>query len=479
MTGWRTYQNEFTGRLRSGCDRLVSGWNAGMPVQITVILLSVIIGIGAGALAELLKFIMIWLWNVFVGDIPSDGTLHWPLLFLPLAGIIVTMIFQRYMLKQDLSCGTARISRILNDADGDCRIPFSTSLTSLIGCSLTVGLGSSAGSEGPTALSGAALGSSAGRFFKMPPAQMRTMVAIGAGAGIAGIFKAPVGGMLYVLEVLELPMTTLGIISLVLACTLASTTAYFISGTPFDMGLHAELPHNEALGWTMLLGVFLGVYAVWYIKSKNRFGLFIKGVRNPWIKALIAGVAMSVCVFMVPALFGEGMQVMWDMTSGRFPQVFDQGIFATHGASGTMLYVSLVFILVFKGVLVAAANNGGGVAGEMVPALFIGCIGGYLFGHVLNDLFHLGIPEWYMALTGMGAMLGCSSHAPLMSVFILCEMTNTLNLLPGYIICALISYLVMKIFMPHSTWFNTGHDDLASLFARFFRNRGKSDQKRR
>lgn len=202
MTKIRTYWNAFLDRMISGRDAFVSVWSAHVTVQLTVMLLSVLVGLGAGALAEALKFVMLWLWDTFVG---GEGGLrfHWTLLLLPMAGMLSAMVFQRYILKQDLSCGTAQITRIVHDQNGDYKIPFMTSINSLIGCSLTVGLGSSAGSEGPTALSGAALGSSFGRVFKLDPAMLRAMVAIGAGAGIAAIFKAPVGGVLYVLEFLN------------------------------------------------------------------------------------------------------------------------------------------------------------------------------------------------------------------------------------------------------------------------------------
>lgn len=464
----RTYCNTILGRIVSGRDVFVSVWTARVPVQGTVILLSILIGVGAGALAELLKFMMAWLWDNIVGNNPPHSMFHWSLLFLPLCGILVTMVYQRYVLKQDLAHGTAQIIKMIGNQEEQCRMSFWTSLNSLVECALTVGLGSSAGAEGPMALSGASLGGWTGRWLRLDASRIRALVAIGAGAGIAAIFKAPVGGVLYVLEVLELPMTTLAVLSLVLSCTLASTTAYFISGTPFDMALNAGFPDNAMLGWVALLGVALGLYSLWYVWTKNRVGGMLDRIRNPWLKALVAGVGMSVCVFMVPALFGEGFGVMANLTSSQFPAVFDQGVFATAADSGLMFYITLVFILLIKGALVAAANNGGGVAGEMVPALFTGAIGGCLFGYALNGMFHLELPVWFMGLTGMGAMLGCSSHAPLMSVFILCEMTNTLNFMPAYILCSLISYVVMKLFKPHSTWFATGHDDFISLWHRFF-----------
>lgn len=471
-----TYLHKVLGRIKSGRDSYIAAWSRFVPQQISVILLSVVIGIGAGALAELLKLMMRWIWEAVVVRFRPAGSINWLLLALPLLGIILAMAYQRYVLHRNLSCGTAQIIRLLRKRDGNYRIPFWTSLNSLIGCTLTVGFGSSAGSEGPTALSGAALGSSMGRLFGMERHWEKALVAIGAGASIAAIFKAPFGGMLYVLEVLELPMSTVAMLSLVLACAMASATAYLISGTPFDMALHAGMDIDGMLGWVMLLGVALGIYSLWYVWTKNLCGRFFNRLRNPWAKAVIAGVGMSVFVFMIPALYGEGFSVMAALSSGEYPEVFRRGILAVAESDRGMLYLLFVAILLVKGILVAAANNGGGVAGEMVPALFIGGIGGYLFGFGFNDLFGLQLPVWFMALTGMGAMLGNSSHAPLMSVFILSEMTNTLNFMPAYMICALISYVVMKLFMARSTWMNTGHDDLASLWHHFL---GSGNQKAR
>lgn len=437
-----------------------------VPVPVIVVTASVAVGVGAGALAELLKWLMAMLWRLFAHGIDPDRSLNWLLLALPVAGILITMIMQRYVLKRDLSCGSAKLIKKLHGRGSDYNIPVSDSVWSIILCSLTVGFGASAGSEGPTALSGGALASGIGRKCGLEARHLRMLVAIGGGAGIAAIFKAPVGGMLYAMEVLEIEFGALAMFALVLGCLTASVTSMLLSGTPFDVSFGIRFPDNADIGWIMLLGVFLGFYSLWYVWTRNKVCALLDMMKNPWGKALLTGVAMSWCVFLVPALFGEGDSVMVSMIRGDFPTLMHQGVFATHHAAGTMFFLALTFILLVKGILVAAANNGGGVAGEMVPAMFIGAVAGSLFGHGINQMFGTEIPVWYMSLAAMGAMLGCSTHAPLMSVFILAEMTNSLRYMPAYVICALISYIVMKYLNPRSFWFNTGHDDLKSLRSR-------------
>ena len=195
-----------------------------VPVPVIVVTASVAVGVGAGALAELLKWLMAMLWRLFAHGIDPDRSLNWLLLALPVAGILITMIMQRYVLKRDLSCGSAKLIKKLHGRGSDYNIPVSDSVWSIILCSLTVGFGASAGSEGPTALSGGALASGIGRKCGLEARHLRMLVAIGGGAGIVAIFKAPVGGMLYAMEVLEIEFGALAMFALVLGCPTASLT---------------------------------------------------------------------------------------------------------------------------------------------------------------------------------------------------------------------------------------------------------------
>lgn len=452
--------------------RLVAGVSESVPRPFTVMVLACVIGVGAGCLTFLLKFLLSTLWDIFHDRLDPDHVLNWRLLLFPIAGLTGAYVFQRFVLRQDISLGTAKIRSALNDPAGNYIVRGRGVFGSVIGCSLTVGFGSSAGSEGPSAYCGASLGSSLGRLFNLQQRWIRVLVAVGAGAGIAGIFKAPMGGILYTLEVLEMEMSTVPVLALVLACIISTSTSGMISGSSFDMAFFMEFPfETSSLVWVAIIGFVCGLYSLWYVSSKNWFTLFFNNVSNPWHRVIIAGVMMSLAVFLIPGLYGEGGRFMAQVVNGKFPDLLSQGILATDSTQGIELLLALGAILLIKGPLVAAANNGGGVAGEMVPAMFIGCIAGYTFSLVLNQYCGMHLPVWYLSLVGMAAMLGNSTHAPLMSVFIVMETTNTLQYLPAYMLCALVSYCVMKTLNPASTWLNAGRDDLADLIRLFRRLR--------
>lgn len=463
------------GRWRT---KLVAGVSNSVPGPLTVMALACVIGVGAGCLTFLLKFLLSGLWDVFHARLDPDHVLNWRLLIYPVAGLMGASVFQRYVLRQDISLGTAKIRSALNDPAGNYIIRGRGVFGSIIGCSLTLGFGSSAGSEGPSAYSGASLGSSLGRMFNLQQRWIRVLVAVGAGAGISGIFKAPMGGILYTIEVLEMEMSTVPVLALVLACIISTSTSGMLSGNSFDMAFFMEFPFDtSSLGWVAVTGFVCGLYSLWYVSSKNWFTIFFNNVLNPWHRVIMAGVMMSLAVFLIPGLFGEGARIMAQIVNGKFPELLDQGISAIDGTRGIDLFIVLGAILLIKGPLVAAANNGGGVAGEMVPAMFIGCVAGYTFSVMLNTYCGMHLPVWYMSLVGMAAMLGNSTHAPLMSVFIVMETTNTLQYLPAYLLCALVSYGVMKVLNPKSTWLNAGRDDLADLISLVKRLRHNSPKR--
>lgn len=458
-------------RIRTEVARLMAWWPVHVPAPVTVLFVAMVTGAGTGLLAELLRNLISWLADIAGLAGLRRGRLDYSMLFLPFAGMLLAMLYQRYVARQQYAHGTARIIRTLSRQRGNFKMGRWGWINSILTCGLTVGLGSSAGSEGPAAYSGASFGSAAARFFRMPRRWVRIMLAIGAGAGIAGIFKSPVGGTLYALEVLEIGLSTLPVIALVLACLTASTMAYLISGYTFSMNLLMSMNFNpHDLGWVALLGIFCGLYSIVYVWSKDKVADMLRRIRNEWLKVVVAGVGMSLVVFMVPAFFGEGMVMAGDLINDRFPDVLDQGIIPVSGDTGLWFFVVLGIILLLKGPLVAAANYGGGVAGEMVPALFVGSVAGYFFGMVLNTFCGCEIHVWYMALAGMAAILGNASHAPLMSIFIVSECTNSMQYMPAYMMCVFISYAVMKVVSPASVWSATDHDDLLDLHKYFVRS---------
>lgn len=406
---------------------------------------SVITGIGAGLLAALLKTLLKLMSRLF--RITFDGTpFNIELLWLPVAGFIFASLYQRYALRQKANHGTRRIIEALKNTTNPL-IKARIIAGSILGCVLTVGFGGSAGCEGPVALSGAALGNNLARHTGLDSKWVRIMIGIGAAAGIAGIFKSPVGGAFYALEILKIELSTLPVLTLFFACILASTTAFAISGFIFDTQFHMETAFNPmSLGWIVILGVVCGLYAIYYNWLMHRTAALLDRIPKHWMMVISSGVFTGLAILLIPALFGEGDSVITALINNLKCREFEHSLFNYFEYDKCWLFVILGLILLSKGALVASANTAG-IAGVFIPALYIGAILGYSFGFLLSCVSGIHIEVWYMALAGMGAVLGATSKAPLMAIFILCETTNTYQFMPAYLIVVTVSYATCR-FLP-------------------------------
>lgn len=432
-----------------------------MPQSVRIVLVALVMGVLTGAAAALLKALIAFFTRLTLGEHINLAEPDLKILIWPLAGILLTSIYQRYLARCDVSDSTMVIRRTLESKNW--MLPISMIFNPIIGCSLTMGFGASAGSEGPTALSGAAIGSNVGRWFGLPPDWLRLLVGIGGGAGIAAIFKSPVGGVLFTLEVLQMPTTTLSVIALVIACIFSATTVYLLSGFTFDILFLHNTPFDPAMtGWVALLGLFCGLYCIYYNFTKSRSAQMFKRISNPWVASLATGVMLSAGVFMFPTLFGEGFRVITGLVNSAEVSFGGAGAFA--GFKGqTWIIVCMTGVLLLKGILVSASNSGGGVAGDFVPTFFAGAVAGYLFATLCNLWFGVHLQPWFFALAGMGAVMAGTVHAPLMSLFLICETTNSYAYLFPYLLVISISYATVKLLTPKSWDSTTDHDDLMSL----------------
>lgn len=425
------------------------------------IIMAVIIGFGAGTGAWLLKLLIKKVSVLLTGSM-SPVDFNYRLLFLPLIGILLTGIFSRYIIRRDISKGVGRIEKDLSTRK--CRLSPLIIWANIIGNTLTLGFGGSAGSEGPIAYSGAAIGSNIGRLFNMPDKAIRILVGIGAGAGIAGIFKSPVGGVLFTLEVLELQMSTFCVIALFVACIVAALTCYGFSGFHPDVTFSDISPFDPAfLGWIVLLGIFCGLYSAYYNTVKQHTDRLYSRLKNPWVKNLISGAALSVFVFLFPAFYGEGYGVATDLINDRFvPLIGDSGFIQYLDQPWTLPLCAVVILLV-KSFLVSSTTNGGGIAGDFAPTIFAGAVAGFLFAYAANEFCGADFPVCNFALVGMAAVMAGTIHAPLMAIFIVVEMSQGYSFFMPVAIGAFLSYLSMKVVTPDSKFKEAGHDDFLSL----------------
>ncbi len=388
----------------------------------------VVIGCAAGALKWLIGSVA-----QLVSTHLDLGGGNWWLIFVGVAGIMLTGLFVRHVVRQPLEHATDRLRSMVKEENGTIspRILFGPMLAS----SLTLGFGGSAGSEGPIAYTGAAIGSNLGRLFGLNRQQMVVMMACGAGAGIAAIFKAPVGGIFFTVEVLRMELGLKPLLQLAGMCLIAGLTAYVISGDTYDLQLYThpelELRHLPQL---LLLGMLCGLYSAYYKWSGARTRKWLERIEHLPLRNLLSGLTLGVLLFLFPALFGEGYGALTQMANGYLLEA-ERGSVMVLLHSGTwLLPLSFAGILLLKGIAAYATNSGGGVAGEFAPTLFAGGVAGALFALLT------GIPIPMAVVAGMAAVMAAVVRAPLMAIFITIEMTGQQQMLLPCALAAALAY---------------------------------------
>ncbi|MBD5214265.1 MAG: chloride channel protein [Bacteroidales bacterium] len=409
-----------------------------------VLLLSVVVGLLSGIAAWLLKLMISTIAKI-ASEGHTPGEWNWIYLILPVIGITLAGLFCRYLLKANVSNGVKKMVDDLNNKQY--QLSPKTIYGSLIASSLTLGMGGTAGSEGPIAYAGAGIGSGLGRIFRLSPQLMAILVGCGAGAGIAGIFKAPVGGALFTLEVLRVELSTIAVIGVFLATLVAALTAYALSGCTLDINVVSPGAFdNHTLLWAVALGIVCGLYSLYYTKSGGMTRHLLDRMSSPWLKYLTSGLAIGVMILLFPSLYGEGYGAITKVINGNSDTLASAGALSHLELTPWLIVAICGGMLLFKGIGSSATNNGGGVAGDFAPTLFAGCMLGLMFALALNTLHVTDLNTAHYALIGMAGAMAGIIRAPLMAMFLTTEMVGGFEFLLPAAVVALISYCIVMIF---------------------------------
>ena len=405
-----------------------------------VLILAAIIGIFTGVSAWFLKLMIARVTQWGHGLVSLAGA-DWLIIFLPVIGITITGL----LFREKVSNG---VERMVGDFKaGNYSLKWNTIYGSMIGSALTLGCGGTAGSEGPIAYTGAGIGSKLGRFFRVNPRMMRILVGCGAAAGIAGIFKAPIGGALFTLEVLRLELTTIAIMGVFLSALGAALTAYILSGYTLDITVTSPgIWDSSTLLWVVALGIFSGLYSLYYTWTGGLVKKSLSGDSQRWIRWVSSGLLIGLMIYLFPDLYGEGYGVISSILNHHEAAAGTWWLLNKLKFAPLVIIAACVGMLLFKGAGSSAANNGGGVAGDFAPTLFAGCLVGLLFGETINYFGFAELNIAHCALIGMGATMAGIIRAPLMAIFLTTEMVGGVNFLLPVSVAALISYCIVMLF---------------------------------
>ncbi|MDR0371792.1 MAG: chloride channel protein [Prevotellaceae bacterium] len=414
-----------------------------------VLALSLLVGILTSLATTLLKNVIHLIQKLLTSGFSLDNVNYWFLVF-PAIGITISSLFVRYIVKDDISHGVTRILYAISQRKSI--IKLHNVWTSLVGSSITIGFGGSVGAEAPIVLTGSAIGSNLGKLFKLDQKTLMLLVGCGAAGAIGGIFKAPITGLVFTLEVLMLDMTMTSIVPLLISSITATSLTYLLTGSSFMFHFTTYEPFSVGrIPYIILLGIVCGLVSLYFTRSMNRIERLFRRIDKPYRKIMLGGVILSILIFLFPPLYGEGYEIIEALLNGHADSTLDRSFFLNFEDNPWILPLYLTLIVGFKVFASAATTGAGGVGGIFAPSLFMGALVGFVVSRVFNML-GIPLPEENFALAGMSGLISGVMHAPLTGIFLIAELTGGYNLFMTLMIVSVVSYITIVIFEPHSLY---------------------------
>ncbi len=410
-----------------------------------------------GFFAAVAAYVLHWLTHEIESLLTSGfaiTSINWLYLVYPIIGIWLTSLFIKYIVRDSISHGITRVLYAL--ATNKSRIKGHNTWTSIVAAAITIGFGGSVGAEAPIVLTGSAIGSNLGKLFKLEDRTLMLLVGCGGAAAVSGIFKAPIAGLVFTLEILMVDLTMASLLPILISSVTATCFSWLFTGSSSLYAFHIDYSWMlNRVPATILLGIFCGFMSLYFMRVMTWCeGMFGKLSNRPYLKLFTGGLILSSLIFLFPSLYGEGYDHMRVFIEGNSPhdwsKVMDGSMFAGN-AKYLILYVGLVMIT--KVFATSATNGSGGCGGTFAPTLFIGGFAGFLFARIWNT-YQIGvyIPEKNFTLYGMAALMSGVMHAPLTGIFLIAELTGGYQLFIPLLIVTICSFLTINIFEHHSIY---------------------------
>ena len=417
----------------------------------------IVLALLVGFFAAVAAFVLHWIINQIVLLLTSSfeqSRANWLYLVYPVVGIYFTSLFVRYVVKDNISHGITRILYAISSNKS--RLKSHNCWSSVIASAITIGFGGSVGAEAPIVLTGSAIGSNLGQLFHLDRKMLMTLVGCGAAGAIAGIFKAPIAGLVFTLEVLMIDMTMSALLPILVSCVTATVFTYIFSGDSSLFTFHLDSEWSvERIPACLGLGVACGMVSLYFIRMMGVCeDVFAKFRDKPYVKLAIGGTTLSLLIFLFPSLYGEGYSSINLLLNGQnaddWNRILNNSMFS---GQGSLLLVYIALVLFTKVVATSATNGGGGCGGTFAPSLFIGCFTGFLFSRLWNiNEIGVYVPEKNFALLGMAGVMSGVMHAPLTGIFLIAELTGGYSMFMPLMIVSVCAYITISIFEPHSIY---------------------------
>jgi len=415
-----------------------------------VLILSFIIGMLSGLAAVLLKSTVHYT-HQFLSTRFFHSGFNFLYLFLPLVGITLTVLYIKYFVKNDISHGVSKILYALSKNNG--RIKSHNNYSSIVASTLTIGFGGSVGAEAPVVLTGASIGSNLAHYFRLNFKSVALLLACGTAGAIAGIFKAPIAGLVFAIEVLMLDLTLSSIVPLLISSVTGATVAYLLMGKGVVLTVLNTQPFAlNNIPFYILLGLLCGLVSFYFKKSSMLVESYWHKFKSNTYRIIIGGITLAVLIFLFPSLYGEGTSTLQTLLNGSIDGMPKDRIFSFFLSNEWLLLIYFALLLLLKVIAMAITNGSGGIGGIFGPTLFVGGVTGYWLSKLINSFNFIELPLGNFALVGMAGLMAGVMHAPLTAIFLIAEITGGYSLFIPLMITATIAYITILSFTKHSMY---------------------------
>ncbi|MEN8226917.1 MAG: chloride channel protein [Bacteroidota bacterium] len=412
-------------------------------------LLAAFVGLGVGLAAVVIKNLVHFIREALENGFHGEYSRYY-IFILPVVGIALAVVYIKYINRHRVGHGIPGVLFSISKNNGIIR-PHNL-YSSIITSALTVGFGGSVGLEGPTVATGGAIGSSIGKLFKLSYKEVTLLISCASAGAMSAIFKAPIAGIVFALEVLMLDLTMWAVIPLLIASATGAMTSYFFLGQnvlyPFQV---AESFQMNQIHYYLMLGIVLGLLSVYFTKIYIHISSLFEKFQSPWKRLLVAGGILGVIIFFFPSLYGEGYEVVNQGLRGEYLHLFDGTFFEGWHHTFALVIIYILLVIGIKVIATTLTFAAGGIGGIFAPSLFMGANMGLIFGLVLNQL-GIDVSVSNMALVGMAGMIAGVVHAPLTAIFLIAEITGGYELFLPLMLASTISYATTRYFVTNSVY---------------------------
>ena len=422
-----------------------------MSNQTFILILSGCIGIFSGIAAVLLKTGVHTIQNFLTEDFyPSYANFMY--ILYPLIGITTAFLLGKYVLKDFGGHGIPDV--LFSISKKSSLLPRVKIFSRVLTSSFTVGFGGSVGLEAPMVMTGSAIGSNVGALMHLNAKKRTLLIGCGAAGAISAIFGAPIGAVIFAIEVILMEISTASFIPLLIASVTGSLTSMLLIGEDslFNFNLKDSFQATH-MPYYLLLGIISGMVSLYFSKMVVATERLMGALGSHWMRITYGGAFLGFMVFLFPPIYGEGYQTLNVLIDGNATEVLEKSLFFSSLGETKTLLLFLIGIILLKPIASAITIGAGGSGGIFAPSIFVGGITGFVFAYSNNLLgIHLDLPIAHFVFVAMCGVMAGVQHSPLSAIFLIAEITGGYELFVPLMFVSAISFITKTYFQKHSVY---------------------------